>query len=92
MTLRLLAAAALAAIMISPAVADQKGFEQYANGAMIVYSKFKEPSKEESERFFEFIQTKWAAHGGCSNECSDDGQRAGMTYASTMKVKLDEVR
>ena len=91
MTLRVLAACLWAAIMISPAAADPKGFEQYANGAMIVYSKFKEPSKVESERFFAFIKDKWSAQG-CSSNCSTDGEIAGKQYATTMKVEFDEIQ
>ena len=92
MTLRVLAACLWAAIMISPASADPKGFEQYANGAMIVYSKFKEPSKIESERFFAFIKDKWVASQGCSSNCATEGEKAGMKYAKTMKVEFDEIR
>ena len=56
MTLRALAAILFAATLISPVSAEEANFEQYADGAMAVYSKFKEPSKEESERFFSFIK------------------------------------
>lgn len=91
MTLRVLAVCLWAAVMISPVSADPKGFEQYANGAMIVYSKFKEPSKVESERFFSFIKDKWSTQG-CSSNCVTDGERAGKQYATTMKVEFDEIQ
>ena len=88
MTLRALAAILFAATLISPVSAEEANFEQYADGAMAVYSKFKEPSKEESERFFSFIKQKWAA-SSCTTECTQEGVHAGKQYVSLAKVKLE---
>lgn len=65
-----------------------KSFNDYANGAMSVYTKFKQPSKEQSEKFFAFVKTKWQS-SQCSVNCSTAGENAGKEYAYTMNVPMD---
>lgn len=66
----------------------QESFCDYANGAMTVYSKFKKPSKEQSEKFFSYVKTKWQ-NAQCSADCSDQGIKAGKEYAYLMNVPMD---
>ncbi len=84
----LLAVAAFAAVVLSPSRADDT-FKEYASGAMTVYSKFAEPSKEESERFLAFIKTRWETTG-CVNHCAVDGKNAGEQYVAQMQVPIDD--
>lgn len=76
-------------IGISPNVhADEAAFKQYVEGAMAVYSKFKEPSKQESEQFYTFIKSKWQKET-CISNCKTDGLKAGHEYAVRMNVEID---
>lgn len=87
--IRLVCVALFFGVGLSPSVhADGEAFNQYVEGAMAVYSKFKEPSKQESEQFFTFIKSKWQKET-CVTSCKNDGQRAGIEYASVMKVEFD---
>ncbi|ASD52119.1 lysis inhibition [Pseudomonas phage PspYZU05] len=70
----------------SPRGAEAK--DSYFEGALKIYSQFKEPSRLESEKFFEFVRIKWE-QGSCSNNCTEQGKRAGMEYANLKKVELD---
>lgn len=84
----LLAVFAFAAVVISPTRADDT-FKEYAAGAMTVYSKFAEPSKEESERFLAFIKTRWESNR-CVNHCAIEGKNAGEQYVAQMQVPVDD--
>ncbi len=87
--IRLVCLALFFSVGLSPTVrADGESFNQYVEGAMAVYSKFKEPSKQESELFFTFIKSKWQKET-CVNSCKTDGLRAGEEYASVMNVEFD---
>lgn len=89
--IRLACLALFFGIGLSPSVhADGEAFNQYVEGAMAVYSKFKEPSKQESEQFFTFIKSKWQKET-CVTNCKNDGLRAGKEYASVMNVEFDPV-
>lgn len=67
---------------------DNKYFNTYAEGAMSVYSKLKEPSKEESEQFYAFIKTKWEETNCQNNKCSEDGKSAAQEYVYNLKKEL----
>ncbi|UYM28759.1 lysis inhibition regulator membrane protein [Serratia phage vB_SspM_LC53] len=90
--IRVLSTAILIGACLAPSVssAEDASFNQYVEGALTVYSKFKEPSKQQSEKFFAFIQAKWQEKDGvCDRDCSVDGKHAGIEYAYSMKVPLD---
>lgn len=76
---------------LSPTIssADSSTFDVYADSAMKVYSQFKEPSIEQSERFFTFIKNKWSSTQ-CTETCSVDGYEAATEYAKLMKIKLED--
>lgn len=87
--IRLVCVALLLGMGVSPSVqADGEAFNQYVEGAMAIYSKFKEPSKQESEQFYTFIKSKWQKET-CINDCKNNGFRAGKEYASVMNVEFD---
>lgn len=67
---------------------DISDFDSYVQGALQVYAKFKEPSKQESEQFYSFIKSKWASES-CSKDCDSLGRSAGKEYANTMRIQLD---
>lgn len=71
------------------AVDTQDSFNDYANGAMSVYSKFQKPSKEQSESFYAFIKSKWQS-SDCSVNCSNVGVQAGQEYAMLMNIQMDK--
>lgn len=79
------------ACFISPSmsVADEHKENQFFEGAMTIYSKFKEPSKEHSEEFYAFIKSKWQ-QAKCDTSCSVDGKDAAHEYAMKKQVKLEE--
>lgn len=87
--IRLVCLSLLLGIGISPNVhADGEAFNQYVEGALNVYSKFKEPSKQQSEQFYTFIKSKWQKET-CVADCKNDGVRAGQEYASRMNVEIE---
>ena len=67
---------------------DTEQFDQYVEGALKVYSQFKEPSKQESEQFYSFIKTKWQTEN-CTENCLTHGTHAGFEYANRMKIPVD---
>lgn len=90
--IRVLSISLLLGASLAPNVssAENASFNQYVEGALTVYSKFKEPSKQQSEKFFAFISEKWEQKSGmCERNCSVDGMSAGKEYAYRMKVPLD---
>lgn len=60
-------------------------YDNYVEGALVVYSQLKEPSVEESEQFYSFIQTEWSS---CWNHCSINGQLAAKKYVAIRKLEL----
>lgn len=64
-------------------------FNDYASGAMSVYTKFKKPNKDQSEKFFAFVKSKWQTTQ-CLENCNSAGVAAGKEYAYLMNVPLDE--
>lgn len=87
--IRLVCLSLFLSVGISPTVkADGEAFNQYVEGAMAIYSQFKEPSKQESEQFYTFIKSKWQKET-CVRSCKSDGLRAGKEYASVMNVEFD---
>ena len=86
-----LTAALTALLLVSSASASEPKEERYIqffDGAMTVYTKFQEFNKEESVRFENFINSRWASKK-CSFNCIDDGREAAKEYAAKMKVKLN---
>lgn len=69
-------------------VNTKESFNDYTDGAMTVYFKFKQPSKEQSEKFFAFVRSKWQ-DAQCSDNCEIAGIKAGKDYAYLMNVPMD---
>ena len=67
---------------------DISDYNSYVEGALQVYAKFKEPSKQESEQFYAFVQSKWKSET-CSKDCDSLGRSAGEEYANRMRIQLD---
>ena len=88
--IRVLATAMLISTFLVPVIssAESAEFDQYFQGALTVYSQFKEPSKEESEEFFAFIKTKWT-YETCDRACSNEGVKAGHEYVYVKNIPLD---
>ncbi|WJZ27985.1 lysis inhibition [Serratia phage 92A1] len=82
----LISVTALSAV---PSSANTGDFNEYLEGAMSVYSKFKAPSVEESEQFYAFIKSKWQ-RDDCSTQCTADGKQAGAEYATLYQVNLEK--
>lgn len=75
--------------ILAPVVeADSNSFDQFAQGAMTVYSTFKDPSKKESEQFYTFIKSKWQT-SGCLKSCTLEGKAAGKEYVHRMNVQIE---
>lgn len=71
----------------SAATINHDNFNNFVEGALKVYSKFQEPSKQESEQFYSFLKSKWTS---CQPDtCKVEGQRVGEEYAAMNQVKLD---
>lgn len=91
--IRVLTSTILFGAMLAPTISvaqDTVNFDQYVEGALLVYSKFKEPSKQESENFYAFISAKWEENSGtCAQNCAVDGITAGKEYAVKMDIPLD---
>ena len=62
-------------------------FDAYVEGAMVVYSQFKTPSKKESEEFYSFLTTKWMCTE-CVDNCTTLGIKAGAEYAEKKKIEI----
>lgn len=69
------------------AESDKSGFNNYVEGALEVYSQFKRPSKEESEKFYSFLKTKWN-NTDCSKACSKAGYAIGQQYAKEQNIEI----
>lgn len=67
--------------------ADDKDFNRFVEGALEVYSQFKRPSKEESERFYDFLQVKWTK-SACKSDCSSVGYAIGQQYAKEKNIQI----
>lgn len=66
---------------------NDRDFNRFVEGALEVYSQFKTPSKEESERFYTFLQTKWN-QTECTKNCSRVGFTAGQEYAKEKNIEI----
>lgn len=64
-----------------------KDFDNYVEGALIVYSQFVTPSKKESEEFYNFVKSKWQTTR-CSNNCASLGYKAGSEYAEHKNIEI----
>ena len=78
-------------MLCSSTKANEAKFNQFAEGALVVYSQFKRPSKEESERFYTFVQNKYASQK-CSSECSRNGYDAATQYVKEKNIKIKDVQ
>lgn len=67
--------------------AAEGNFKDYADGAMLIYSKFKQPSKTESEQFYSYIKSRWESEN--CEYCILPGKKAAEEYAVLRKVELD---
>lgn len=62
-------------------------FNNYVEGALVVYSQFKKPTKEESEEFYSFIKTKWS-YTKCSIDCSEKGEQVAARYVEIKNIEI----
>lgn len=62
-------------------------FDSYVNGALDVYSQFKTPSKEESEKFYLFLNAKWTLTD-CHSDCQIAGYKAAREYFNMKNIKI----
>ncbi len=62
-------------------------FNNYVEGAMVVYSQFKTPSKQESEEFYKFIKSKWI-YTQCTDNCAQLGFKVGSEYAERKNIEI----
>lgn len=62
-------------------------FDSYVNGALDVYSQFKTPSKEESEKFYLFLNAKWTLTD-CQSDCQMAGYKAAREYVNMKNIKI----
>lgn len=69
------------------AAEEDKDFDKFVEGALIVYSQFKTPSKQESERFYTFIQDRWNKTE-CSRDCTHVGYVIGRQYAKEKNIEI----
>ncbi|QQK88080.1 rI lysis inhibition regulator membrane protein [Providencia phage PSTRCR_127] len=89
MSPKLLIGGLLCAVCLSvSAVSTDDKFNEYVEGALVVYAQIKEPSKEESERFYNFVKKKWSDVNCDSNTCLADGERIGREYVYIQKKEL----
>ncbi|ADJ19435.1 lysis inhibition [Acinetobacter phage 133] len=64
-------------------------FNTYFEGAMTVYSQFENPSKDESERFYAFVKSKWT-ETSCKNDCTEWGQVTAKEYVKRKNIQVKE--
>lgn len=64
-----------------------KEYNDFVEGALEVYSQFKRPSKEESEKFYSFIQEQWS-ESSCNKNCNNIGMYVGKKYARDKNVEI----
>lgn len=77
-------------LLLSPiTTAKDSNFDLYVEGALSVYSQFKRPSKDESERFYEFIQKQWSEEQ-CSSRCNQSGYDAAKRYVKDKNIEIKE--
>ncbi|QQV88959.1 rI lysis inhibition regulator membrane protein [Providencia phage PSTRCR_121] len=89
MSPKLLIGGLLCAICLSSfAKTSDTEFNEYVEGALVVYAQIKEPSKEESERFYNFVKKKWADVNCESSTCLADGERIGREYVYIQQKEL----
>lgn len=62
-------------------------FNNYVEGALVVYSQFKTPSKQESEEFYKFIKSKWT-YTQCTDNCGKLGYKAGSEYVEQKNIEI----
>lgn len=70
---------------------NDRDFDRFVEGALEVYSQFKTPSKEESERFYAFLQTKWNT-SVCAKNCGQVGYHIGQQYAREKNIEIKQNR
>lgn len=89
--IRILSTAFLIGVCTAPALATDRDYNSFVEGALEIYKQFEEPSISESQKFLSFVNKKWEANNKLCNErtCSIDGQSAGIAYAMANKVKLN---
>lgn len=90
--IKICSTAILVGVCVAPvAQATERDYNSYVEGALQIYKQFEEPSVKESQKFLSFVNQRWKADNeSClSNECTLDGQSAGLAYATVNKVKLD---
>ena len=65
----------------------ERDYDNFVSGAMEVYSQFKTPSKEESEKFYSFVQSTWNKTT-CNVDCSEVGGFVAKQYAKERKIEI----
>ena len=66
---------------------DAKEFDQFVEGALVIYSQFQEPNKKESEEFYKHIKSKWT-DSQCSTKCSTWGALVAEDYVEQRNIKI----
>lgn len=66
---------------------DAKEFDQFVEGALVIYSQFQTPSKKESEDFYKHIKSQWT-ESQCSSKCSSWGALVAEDYAEQKQIKI----
>lgn len=66
---------------------EQEKFNTYFEGAMTIYSQFETPSKEESERFYAFVKSKWT-ESNCKKDCTEWGYIAAKEYVHKQNIPV----
>lgn len=78
--------------LLSPnTIAKNSDFDSYVEGALSVYSQFKRPSKDESERFYAFIQQQWVRES-CTTDCDKSGKDAANRYVKDKNIEIKEAK
>lgn len=90
--LRILARCALIILFVSmPSYGakkpNDKDFNKFIEGSLEVYSQFQQPSKEESERFYEYLKSNWSSTE-CKYDCRVEGQKTAYKYVIEKEVKI----
>lgn len=62
-------------------------FDNYVEGALVVYSQFKTPSKKESEEFYDFIKNKWVYTFCDEKNCNKKGEKVALQYVEINNIE-----
>lgn len=66
---------------------EDRDFNRFVEGSLEVYSQFEQPSKEESERFYDYVKSNWSSTE-CKYDCRAEGQKTAYKYVIEKDVKI----